>query len=325
MRISKTLWQAALLAMVTCSAGAALAQDTAEADAPPTESTESEAARTEPRKAEPPMSKAKDAPARPFIERSLVIAPEQVGKVKLYSMKGFDNPGSGIGVRYQHTDFPTVRIDIFVYPAGRQVRDDVLAAGMREVKMALEDAMKQGKYAHVTVGDATPFDLRLVDEDGSLREVQASEPQVDDGDAAQAMLAAVAAAGFQRGLRMPARLTIQDEPQNSLAFLFYRGLYLVKGRISASPTLLPDEAFDRFANHAMASLVPVIATRSTGGCHQFDVTLPRDALGAEATVASVLATASEAKAQESCAETLDETLPDGHRAMPLVYTPEMWN
>lgn len=320
MRISKTLWQGALLALLTCGPSAVLAQDTVEAEAPTTNPTESEA----------PKSGAKKPPARPFIERSLVIAPEQVGKFKLYGMTDFPgNPGAGISMRYQHEDFPTVRIDIFVYPAGRVDRDRALDSGMNEVRATLEHAVSQGKYSDLSIGSRAPFDLRQVEADGSMKPEEPSMPSEGDGaeatDAESAIADARAAQDYRRGLRMTARLTIQDEPQNSLAFLFYRGLYLVKGRISTSPTLLPDEAFDRFANHAMASLVPVIATRSTGGCSQRDLLLADEDFKSRAILAGNLASASEVSAQEACKPALDETLPAGHRAMPLVYDPEMWD
>ena len=324
MRISKTLWQGALLALVTCGPAASLAQDAVEAATAATETSESGAA-----KAEAPKDEAKEAPARPFIERSLVIAPEQVGKFKLYGMTDFPgNPGAGISIRYQHEDFPTVRIDIFVYPAGKVDRDRILESGMNEVRATLEHAVSQGKYSDLSIGSRAPFDLRQVEADGSMKPEEVSTASASDGaeptDAESAIADARAAQDYRRGLRMPARLTIQDEPQNSLAFLFYRGPYLVKGRISASPTLLPDEAFDRFANHAMASLVPVIATRSTGGCSQDDLVLADEDFKSEAILAGKLAAASEIAAQEDCKPTLDETLPAGHRAMPLVYDPEMW-
>ena len=348
MRIPKTIWPAALLALMACSPAAALAQDTADAnsaDADAAKSGQAEAAEaadaataksvkaTKPdaprATAEAPQSDAPTPPDRPFIERTLVIAPEQVGKFKLYGMTDFPgNPGAGISVRYQHADFPTVRIDLYVYPAGRQDRDQVLARGMDEVRATLEHAAGEGKYVDLEIGAQTAFDLRTVAEDGSTKTADSATASAGERneapDAGRAIADAMAAQAYQRGLRLSARLTIQDEPQNSLAFLFYRGLYLLKGRISAPPELLPGEAFDRFADHAMASLVPLLSTRSTGGCSRSEILLGDEDFTSETALAGKLAAASELKSEEACTDALDETVPAGSRAMPLVYTPAMW-
>ena len=69
-------------------------QDAAEADVATTEATEAEAAN-----AEAPKPKAKDAPSRPFIERSLVLAPERVGDLALVAMQDYPgNPAAGVGM-----------------------------------------------------------------------------------------------------------------------------------------------------------------------------------------------------------------------------------
>lgn len=319
MRISKTLWQGALLALVTCGPAASLAQDAVEADTAATETSESDAAQ-----AEAPKAEAKKEPTRPFIERSLVIAPEQVGKFKLYSMNDYPgDPSSGIQVRYQHEDFPNVRVDLFVYPAGRVDRGPLLDRAMGEMRQSLEYAVEKGSYSNLTIGKTGEFDLRRVDSDGSLLPPDA-KPAAETEDL-DAVLAAVSdQQDYRVGRQLEARLTMGNEAMDSRGYLFYRGLYLVKGRISAPAISLPGESFERFTQLAMATLVPAISTRSTGGCFSNEIRVDADDANAGENLAKQLVVAAARQEHEQCAASLEETIPSGHRAMPLVYGPEMW-
>lgn len=319
MRISKTLCQAALLALVTCGSAAVLAQDAAEAEAATAEATESEVPQSGAPKAE-----AKETPARPFIERSLVIAPEQVGKFKLYSMNDYPgDPSSGIQVRYQHEDFPNVRVDLFVYPAGRVDRGPLLDRAMGEMRQSLEYAVEKGSYSNLTIGKTGEFDLRRVDSDGSLMPPDA-KPAAETEDL-DAVLAAVSnQQDYRVGRQLEARLTMGNEAMDSRGYLFYRGLYLVKGRISAPAISLPGESFERFTQLAMATLVPAISTRSTGGCFSNEILVDADDANAGENLAKQLVVAAARQEHEQCAASLEETVPAGHRAMPLVYPPGSW-
>ena len=319
MRISKTLWQGALLALVTCGPAASLAQDAVEADTAATETSESDAAQ-----AEAPKAEAKKEPTRPFIERSLVIAPEQVGKFKLYSMNDYPgDPSSGIQVRYQHEDFPNVRVDLFVYPAGRVDRGPLLDRAMGEMRQSLEYAVEKGSYSNLTIGKTGEFDLRRVDSDGSLLPPDA-KPAAETEDL-DAVLAAVSnQQDYRVGRQLEARLTMGNEAMDSRGYLFYRGLYLVKGRISAPAISLPGESFERFTQLAMATLVPAISTRSTGGCFSNEIRVNADDANVSENLAKQLVVAAAREEHEQCAASLDETIPPGHRAMPLVYPPGSW-
>lgn len=283
--------------------------------------------------ADVPADATGDAPAgdaRPFIERSLVLAPEQVGEFVL--QKANDYPGqpqSGVGLRYVHPDFPEVRLDLFVYPAGRLDRDAVVADAMAGLRASIEDAAKQGAYTDLVFGDETAFDLARVDPDGSLRPAAADD--TDDKADKDALVAQVIGAVPEsvegRGRRLPMSLRFQGEAQNSLAFLFYRGLYLYKGRVSASPQHVADENFQRLANLAMLTLVPAVQVRSTGACHdrQIVVDVGDGSQASTRTLGQTLMAAAGRATSENCAETLDETVPEGHRAVPLAFDPSMWN
>lgn len=287
-------------------------------------------------KAPPPGAQAK----RAFVERSLVLLPEQAGAFRLTTANDYPGqPDLGVGARYVHPDFPAVRLDLFVYPIGRVDRDDALARVLSEVREGVEAGVQQGKYAHLEMGGEAPLDLGRVGDDGALApEADAADPAADgvdvraeDGSDLDVALEAISAgvdakSDWRRGRRLDMRLDFQGVPQNSIAFAFYRGLYLYKGRISASPVDVPSESLDRLGQHAMATLLPAVQVRSTGACHEreitFDPDMPEDERAKDlfGKMARSLALAE----SESCAEVLDEGVPDGQRGFLLTFDPDVW-
>lgn len=253
------------------------------------------------------MVQAPGPPERPFIERSLVLAPERVGAFTLVAMGDFEgSPQAGVSMRYQHDDVSEVVLDLFVYPMGRIERERALEFGMRTTRDDINRAVSQGAYSDVDYADEQAFDLRTVGDDGSAGPVGEDGPDL--------------------GRRQALRYVRKEGPMDSLIFMFHRGLFLTKGRLSALPEQLPQENFDRFANHAMATLVPAIEVRSTGGCSSHsiyvDPKLEDDAMQAQL-LAGVERTARLQK-EENCADKLDTTLPEGMRGQVLVFPPEMW-
>jgi len=254
-----------------------------------------------------PVAQAADSPQRPFIERSLVLAPERVGAFTLVSMADFEGaPDAGVGIRYRHDDVPEVLLDLFVYPVGRMERGQALGFGMRTTREDIDRAVAQGAYADVDYADEEAFDLAAVGEDGSAGPVGEDGPGV--------------------GRRQALRYVRKEGPMDSLIFMFHRGLFLHKGRLSALPKQVPQENFDRFANHAMATLVPAIEVRSAGGCASHtiyvDPKLEGDAMQAQL-LAGVERTARLQK-EEGCTDKLDATIPAGMRGQLLVFPPELW-
>jgi len=265
---------------------------------------------------------------RAFIERSLLLAPEAVGDFVLANANDYPgDPGSGVGLRYSHPDFPEARIDLFVYPIGRDVRDVAVARGIAEVRTSVEAAVEKGSYSDLVFGEEIDFDLRRVDIDGALLPAPAAAGSPAGDDLDSQVLRGIAevdqAIEPALGRRLDMQLKMGESHQNSRGFMFYRGLYLYKGRISAPPTLLPGESFDRFTNHAMAVLVPAIQVRSTGACHASNILLDPDKPDA-VDFARQAKRAERRKALEQCAESLDETVPDGYRAVALEFDPAMW-
>ncbi|ODS62563.1 MAG: hypothetical protein ABS41_09435 [Arenimonas sp. SCN 70-307] len=254
-----------------------------------------------------PVEQAAAAPQRPFIERSLVLAPERVGAFTLVGMGDFEGaPQAGASVRYRHDDVPEVVLDVFVYPVGRMDRGEALDYGMRTTRADIDRAAAQGAYSDVEYADEQAFDLGTVDEDGSAGPVGKDGPDL--------------------GRRQALRYVRKEGPMDSLIFMFHRGLFLHKGRLSALPKRVPQENFDRFANHAMATLVPAIEVRSTGGCTSHDIYVDPK-LDGEAMQAQLLAgveRTARLQKEENCAGELDTSVPGGMRGQLLVFPPEMW-
>lgn len=244
---------------------------------------------------------------RPFIERSLVLAPERAGQFSLVRVYDFEGrPDAGVGLRYQHADVPEMVLDLFVFPVGRLPSERALDLGMESTRADLAGTVAQGAYSDIVYDDEVAFDLATVDADGSAGPV--GEP------------------GPTLGRRQAFRYVRAEGPMDSLIFMFHRGLFLTKGRASVLPKRLPRDSFDRLANHAMATIVPLIEVRSTGGCAEQTIEIDPD-LPAEDFQAQLLAkmedTVRQAK-EEGCVKTLDEAVPPGMRGQLLAFPPDMW-
>lgn len=279
-------------------------------------------------------AEAAEAPARPFIERSLVLAPESVGEFRLKDINDYpDHPASGAGLRYVHDDFPDVLVNLFVYPVGRVDRTVALDHGMSQLRDELAAISAQGRYRDLDYGQEVEFDLDDVAGDGRLMPSGQEKPgEVDagEGDTEAEFLAIAAqveaAMDTSVGRRLSLSFSRDDGPMNSAAFLFYRGLYLYKGRISAPATAMPAENFDRFANRAMALIAPAVRVRSTGGCANLAVNVDPKA-GSEEMQRQLIRgmVASNARAEnENCKAAWDPAVPEGHRSQLLVYPASMW-
>lgn len=281
-------------------------------------------------------AEAAEAPARPFIERSLVLAPESVGAFRLKDINNYpDHPASGAGLRYVHDDFPDVLVNLFVYPVGRVDRTAALDHGMGQLRDELAAISAQGRYRDLAYGPEIEFDLDGVADDGRVMPpgpAQPGEGDGGDGDAdAEAEILAIAAQveaamDTSLGRRLSLSFSRDDGPVNSAAFLFYRGLYLYKGRISAPATAMPAESFDRFANRAMALIVPAVRVRSTGGCANLAVNVDPDGDSEEMQRQLIrgMVESHTRQKNENCKPAWDPAVPEGHRSQLLVYPASMW-
>ena len=76
----------------------------------------------------------------------------------------------------------------------------------------------------------------------------------------------------------------------------------------------------------MATLIPAVQVRNTGGCHVQEVRIDPDQPEARRTEALAEQTAKALMAAqiEGCSKTLDDTVPEGHRGLRLEFDPAMW-
>lgn len=294
---------------------------------------------------------------RPFIEQSLVLAPENAGDWRLARANDYPgNPGAGVALNYVHAGHPDVRLDLFVYPIGRlgpAEAERALAGEIDVVRQQLQQMAADGRYESPRFEDPVviwlPPPPRTDDRTGEAGAADAhagaqAVPSPDDADASaaepvdtagqagtEAALEGLLARDAARDRRIPGRkLSIQlgreGQPLTSRAYVFYRGLYFYKGRITASHQAIAPGVLDALADQAMETLVPAVRVNSTGGCSHRVVAVDPEA--DESTLAQdLLAGLLEAQARaerEHCLPTLDETVPAGWRAVRLVYPPDAW-
>lgn len=227
---------------------------------------------------------------QPFIAETHVIAPERVGEFVLEGSQRYDKNDrfGGVSFRYQHPDFPQLRIDLFVYPIGMGNAEEALDRGMRDFSASMKPAVDAGLYRNAIEGETTEFDLELpLDdlEDGKTasseyteNEKTAKEPaEIGMKDAKrserEASLAKLLSAGKHiDGRRMSLsydyRGDAPDEwyPMRSRMYLFYRQLHYFKGRISAATSQIDEAKFSELTDRAMRELVPAVQAYNIGSC-----------------------------------------------------------
>ena len=328
--------------MLACFAGLAMAALPALAKTPPPKTpTDAPRAAAAREGATAGDAAAADAPqaARPFVEASLVLAPRQVGPWTLVSANDYPgDPASGAGFRYAHRDHPDVRVDLFVYLVGRLVGEDVdkeLDAQIQVVRQGVEQGVAQGSYDSAAFEAPVPAwlpppatDVAGVDIDVDADADADADP---DAKAIEAALLEVLAQDEAKDRRIPGRKLALElgwnlTPVSSRGYVYYRGLYFYKGRVSASHVTMPTAALDAFADEAMAALVPAFRVNSTGGCAASTIYVDSKADAAEASrqlVAGALAAQARAEA-ERCAPVLEDEVPEGFRAVRLDYPSEFW-
>ena len=240
-------------------------------------------------------SPAGQAPAQPFIERALVIAPHRVGEFVLQGSH-YDpaNRFAGVSLRYALPGRDETRIDLFVYPIGQGGIEELLDRGMLDFRATLDAAQQAGYYRGLTVAEAVEFDIPLAppaaDGDGAGDAVAAplQAPAAVDGDgdgedgdgdgdgdaeARIAMLAPLLGADRRIDGRMlelayeyPGQAQDEWLPMHSRGYLLHRHLHFFKGRVSAAASRIDHATFAALADRAMHELVPAVQAYNLGSC-----------------------------------------------------------
>lgn len=211
-----------------------------------------------------------DVDARPFIESSHLIAPEQVGDFVLEG-NSYDhkNKYAGAGFRYAVKDHQELRVDLYVYPAGRAPQAQAVASGMVEFKSSIEQARDAGLYR----------DLEFLSDEGFPLEAPEAVPAAAADSTLDARLLNAIASTRTVGKRLRMHNTMGNGgfPMFSNGYLFHRQLYFFKVRVSAARDRIDQAQFDALSDRAVRTLVPAIEVVNIGGCANAEIVIDPDA------------------------------------------------
>lgn len=170
-----------------------------------------------------------------FIEESRVIYPKSVAGFELVDV-AYDpeRVDIGVGLRYQMTEHPEVRIDLYIYPAGRMAESEAMEAGMKGLRDSIAQAVQAGYYTNVHTAPEKKLDLQ-VSEHTTLH-----------------------------GRMMSFDLTQDAVRLESRALLFYRFDYYYKLR--ASTDAFAAAELDTVTINAARDLIPQVRVRNRGDC-----------------------------------------------------------
>lgn len=235
--------------------------------------------------------RAPDAAVQAFVQTSYLIAPRQVGDFVLEA-SSYDpqRKPSGAGFRYTDAAHPQVRIDVYVYPAGRLQASEAMEAGMQAFRADIDQARAAGTLAAFEIHADEVFDLRAdIDQVVDVADAHPDDPY------AAAVLEAVAAVSHPAGRRLGMTITPAslNAPMYSAGYLFYRQLYYFKLRASAPRDRIEAGAFRTLADQAARTLVPAIEAAHVGTCASATIVLDPDARPEDSVQALIRQTAAQ--------------------------------
>ena len=215
------------------------------------------------------------ADERPYIETSYLQAPHLAGGFSLQA-SSYDpaNKYAGAGFRYTSDDHPGLRIDLYVYPAGRMNPAEALQVGMRDLRASMAYAQAQGSYSQLRELDEATFALPAGPTAGTA--------PANDFDAR--VIAAIAAIEQVEGRKLQLQLSLppRELPMHSNAYLFYKQLYWFKLRASAAQQDIAQDRFNALADRAARELVPALQVAHVGSCASAQINVSADAPDEEA-------------------------------------------
>jgi hypothetical protein len=270
---------------------------------------------------------------RAFVEQSAIVAPKRIGEFVLEGSQQWpEQKFAGVQFRYQLPGHEELRIDVFVYPHGDMPEAKALETGMDGFRDTFEDAIQRGYFKEFRIVSDEPFRLEtaaVADARPAAEQAPAAtspssastsaETDVGDDDRldraiAERLAASAKAANGRQGRRMLLSYRIPDPDMQgqqiemrSMGYLFYRQLYLFKGRISAAGSQIDDAEFQILADRAMRTLIPAIQAFNAGACAQVAVAIdPDDDSKARAeTMILDMISGMNARIERNCSERLD--------------------
>jgi hypothetical protein len=187
-----------------------------------------------------------------FIDQSIITFPKSPGPYRLvhvdYDPAHF---ADGVDLDYSRSDLPGLQLDIYVYPRGRADDNKAVTDAMAEIETEIRAIEQQNTYSQVHFNDAVEFDL-------------ASAPPAPNRTI-----------GRKRALTM----AVAGTPSQSLAYVFYRNLFLISARATAPVVVVSSADFNGVVDQAVRDLVPMIDVRNFGTCGNINISVDQKSSG----------------------------------------------
>lgn len=248
---------------------------------------------------------------QPFVVETRISAPKRVGEFVL-EQSGYDPAAkyAGASFRYLLPQYPEIRFDLFVYPAGDMPADAALKAGMKALVESFDAGVKIKYYNDLDIVGTAAFDIAPTS-DASEPNQNENAPPAEATTEADARRAAIAEnvlgpkplAGKRIDLRY--RLNMEETgdmiPMRSRGYLFYKQLYFFKGRISVAESRMDQATYETLSDRAMRELVPEVRATNIGGCAKTAIGINSDDLDKDQdALVTELLTRFVAKANRNC-------------------------
>ena len=181
-----------------------------------------------------------DAPPSQFIDQSIVTYPTSLGHYSLVK-ESYDpaDVANGVSLNYELADAPReLKFDIYIYPLGRVDTTKAVTDAMVEIEGEIRTLEQRKSYADLKFDDAIPFDvdappLNVAKAEGKNGVIiiksspDATKPMDKDlSETLQLLTSTTKTTGRKRTLT----LTSNGIPSESLAYVFYRNLFLISVR-----------------------------------------------------------------------------------------------
>ena len=279
-----------------------------------------------------------------LIDKSVITYPRSLGRYSL--VEGTYDPArvaDGVSLHYDLADAPhDLRFNIYVYPLGRIDTNKAVTDATIEMEGEIRTLEQKKEYADLKFSDAVAFDVAAPpsnilktdhnndapgpDARPAKGSPAATEP-VDNAllDALHETEPLANTTGRKRALT----LSVRGTPSESLAYVFYRNLFLISVRATAPISAIPNAEFNVLIDRAVKDLVPRMDIQNFGDCGTVYVSVgeksgdkDKDAKA----VANQLVRAIGRVARENCSSkpTPDTAPPAGLARQTIVYPAGMW-
>jgi hypothetical protein len=143
----------------------------------------------------------------PLIVETRIVAPKRVGEFAFeFSRYEAEHKLSGAQFRYSHPQYPTIRFDLFVYPAGKTSNGAAMKTGMKGFRDSLIAAAEGGYFRDFKIVATDPFEVLPPLPTGSNATSAQTAPHAasDNSDASTSEIAGGASNGNTSSVAHPA-------------------------------------------------------------------------------------------------------------------------